>query len=335
MHYIKIWTSILDGTLADDYETRHIFEDLLKLATADGIVDMTPSAIAARIRVPTEKVERSIELLLAPDPESRRTHEGGARIVRISEHRSWGYAIVNFAYYRGLQSSDREREMAAERQRRRRSRELGTEPRDPHRDSHAPSRPVTLRHDRKKEEGKRQKEEKTKTEPPTFQDPPLNCEPSGNANVGGDLASLGRRPPPSSGGNSVEIPVRVKVRSNEIRLELVPLWVASELAAEYPGVDVGDELLEVRRWCLEQVELPRRGALWTRAMPGIHRWLRRAARDARNGRQRASPARNHRAAVDAAYRHANAPHAPPAEAEDALASGVVDPISEHLVEVAT
>jgi hypothetical protein len=55
---------------------------------------MTCDAIAARSRVPVEEVQAAIAALEAADPESRSPEEGGARIVRLDAHRTWGWLSV-------------------------------------------------------------------------------------------------------------------------------------------------------------------------------------------------------------------------------------------------
>ena len=53
--FVKVFEHILDSSIADDYELRHFFEDMLKLADwKTGVVDMTESAIARRLNFPIE-----------------------------------------------------------------------------------------------------------------------------------------------------------------------------------------------------------------------------------------------------------------------------------------
>ena len=120
--FVKVFTSILDSTLAEDYLTRHVFEDLLKLADRDGNVDMTAAAIARRTAVPIEIVTRAIEKLSQPDPESRSTDEDGRRLLPLDAHRSWGWQIVNYLNYRSIRDEDDRRAYFRERKRIQRSR---------------------------------------------------------------------------------------------------------------------------------------------------------------------------------------------------------------------
>jgi hypothetical protein len=39
--FAKIFTQIFDSSIAEDYQTRHVFEDLLKLCDINGVVDIT------------------------------------------------------------------------------------------------------------------------------------------------------------------------------------------------------------------------------------------------------------------------------------------------------
>lgn len=114
--YVKVHVQILDSSLAEDYETRHIFMDLLLLCDLDGVLDLTLEAIARRINVPLEIVKRAIEKLERPDPRSRSAEHEGRRIIRLDEQREWGWRIVNFLYYRSLINEADKREKGRLRQ---------------------------------------------------------------------------------------------------------------------------------------------------------------------------------------------------------------------------
>lgn len=128
--YAKVFRALWDGTLADSWEGWTVFVFLLAHADAEGYVDMTPQAIARRSSLPLEAVRRGLEVLEAPDPESRSPEEDGRRIVRMDEARPWGWRVVNARYYRGLTDAEMVRESARVRQadRRRRRREEGFVP---------------------------------------------------------------------------------------------------------------------------------------------------------------------------------------------------------------
>ena len=108
--YARIFLQILDSSLADDWQTRHVFEDLLKLSSSEGVVDMTHAAISRRTNVPLDIVERAISSLEAPDLISRDPQEGGRRIVRLDAHRTWGWRIVNFDRYESIRKQQDVRE---------------------------------------------------------------------------------------------------------------------------------------------------------------------------------------------------------------------------------
>lgn len=113
--YAKVYSQILDSSLADDYQVRHVFEDLLKLADQDGIVDCTPEAIARRTNVPLEIVKRGLAELEKPDLRSKSTAFQGRRIVRLDPNRDWGWQLVNHHYYRTLKTADDKRKADRER----------------------------------------------------------------------------------------------------------------------------------------------------------------------------------------------------------------------------
>lgn len=108
--YAKVFTQIFDSSIAEDYEVRHVFEDLLKLADKDGNVDMTAEAIARRTNVPLDIVKRGLDALSSPDPESRTRDFEGRRIVLIDPNRSWGWFIVNYQHYRDIQDEEMRKE---------------------------------------------------------------------------------------------------------------------------------------------------------------------------------------------------------------------------------
>ncbi len=108
--FAKIFTQIFDSSIAENWQTRLVFEDLLKLADINGVVDMTPEAIHRRTNVPLEMVKSGISELEKPDARSRNPDHGGARIVRLDDHRDWGWLIVNYGHYRGIASEEQRRE---------------------------------------------------------------------------------------------------------------------------------------------------------------------------------------------------------------------------------
>ena len=116
--YAKIFSQIFDSSIAEDWQVRHVFEDFLKLADIEGIVDMTAEAIARRTNTPLEIVQHGIEKLCAPDPSSRSKKENGARLVLLDKKRGWCWQIVNYAKYRKTTDDETRREQNKLRQRR-------------------------------------------------------------------------------------------------------------------------------------------------------------------------------------------------------------------------
>jgi regulator of protease activity HflC (stomatin/prohibitin superfamily) len=119
--YVKVFQKILDSSIAEDWYVRHVFEDFLKLADRDGVVDMTAEAFCRRTNAPElQIVRRSIEKLSAPDPTSRSATDDGRRIELLDDHRDWGWRILNYRKYRNLKTPQELREATAERVRRHR-----------------------------------------------------------------------------------------------------------------------------------------------------------------------------------------------------------------------
>lgn len=108
--YGKIFSKIYTGTLYGHWEAIVTFQQMIVLADADGIVDMTPQAMCAATSIPIEIIEKGIKKLSEPDEYSRTPGEDGRRIVCIDEHRPWGWQIVNHSKYKKLRDADEVRE---------------------------------------------------------------------------------------------------------------------------------------------------------------------------------------------------------------------------------
>jgi hypothetical protein len=116
--YAKLFASIYQGTLRGNTHGLVVFVNLLAHADSAGWVDIHPKAIADETGLAIEQVRAAIEELEAPDPESRSPDEEGRRIVRLDEHRAWGWRIVNHAKYRAIRDeSDRREQNRAAQQR--------------------------------------------------------------------------------------------------------------------------------------------------------------------------------------------------------------------------
>lgn len=107
--FAKVFGQIFDSSIADDYNCRRMFMDLLVLADSDGVVDMTHDAISRRTNVPLEEVRKYIDQLQQPDPASRSKVDQGRRIMPIDGERGWGWQIVNYRHYRQIRDEDARR----------------------------------------------------------------------------------------------------------------------------------------------------------------------------------------------------------------------------------
>ena len=118
--YGKIFESMYDGTLADNWEALITFQQMIVLCDSNGVIDMTPSAISRRTGIPVEHIESGIEILEKPDKNSRTPDEDGRRIRLIDDHKPWGWYIVNHNKYKVLKDSDEIKEQNRIRKRRQR-----------------------------------------------------------------------------------------------------------------------------------------------------------------------------------------------------------------------
>lgn len=108
--YGKIFESIYDGTLAEDWRALVTFQQMIILSDSDGIIDMTPTAISRRTGIPIEHIKAGIEILESEDKFSRTPDEDGRRILRIDPERPWGWQLVNHEKYRSMRSSEDRKE---------------------------------------------------------------------------------------------------------------------------------------------------------------------------------------------------------------------------------
>ena len=108
--YAKLFTSIYQGTLRGNSHGLLVFTNLLAHADKTGQVDIHPRAVAEEVGLTVDQVRAAIEVLEAPDAESRSPEEEGRRLLRLDEHRAWGWVIVNYVKYRSIRSEDDRRE---------------------------------------------------------------------------------------------------------------------------------------------------------------------------------------------------------------------------------
>ena len=111
------------GSLATvgPWEALVTFQQFLILSDRLGTVDMTAEVIARITTVPLEIITKGIAVLEQPDPHSRNMVEEGRRIKRLSEHRDWGWQIVNHGHYRAIRSAEERRDYMRVKMRERRA----------------------------------------------------------------------------------------------------------------------------------------------------------------------------------------------------------------------
>ena len=107
--YLKLFTQILDSSIADDRRLRHFFTDFMLCADLKGIVMMTEAAIARRIGASIDEVRWGIAELEKPDPMSKTTDNEGRRIERMEGH-GYGWRVINFEMYHAMKTAEEMRE---------------------------------------------------------------------------------------------------------------------------------------------------------------------------------------------------------------------------------
>lgn len=116
--YVKLFSSIYQGTLRGNSNGLLVFTNLLAHADRDGVADIHPRAVSEETGLDVESVKVALLMLESPDDESRSPEEQGRRIIRIDEHRAWGWQIVNYAKYREIRNEEDRREQNREAQQR-------------------------------------------------------------------------------------------------------------------------------------------------------------------------------------------------------------------------
>lgn len=100
MGYTPAFDSLYDGTLCGRWPAAALFASLLPLIDSRGHIDMSPQAISARTGWPMDLLVTGLAQLQEVDPESRSTDEDGRRLILLDQGRSWGWRVVNHAFYR-------------------------------------------------------------------------------------------------------------------------------------------------------------------------------------------------------------------------------------------
>ena len=108
--YGKLFASLYQGTIRGKPHEILVFTNLLAHMDKDYNVDKHPRAIADEVGLTVEEVRAALKYLESPDPESRSPEHEGRRILRIDEHRDWGWHMVNGKKYNGYRSEEDRKE---------------------------------------------------------------------------------------------------------------------------------------------------------------------------------------------------------------------------------
>jgi hypothetical protein len=119
--YGKVFEQIYDGSLRLNWKALVTFQQMIVLCNEDGTIDMTPQALHFRTGIPLEIIQEGIKILEQDDPESRTALENGKRIIRIDDHRTWGWTLVNHKYYKELASWEEKKKADRDRLREKRA----------------------------------------------------------------------------------------------------------------------------------------------------------------------------------------------------------------------
>lgn len=113
--YGKVFTSIWEGSLYGRLEASATLMALVTLCNADGVIDMTMEAISGRTGWPIGFIQAGIKELEQPDPRSRTADYEGRRLIKLDDHRDWGWVLVNYQKYREKKDLDVQRQQTRER----------------------------------------------------------------------------------------------------------------------------------------------------------------------------------------------------------------------------
>lgn len=263
----KLFSSMFDGSLYGNWKAIVTLEQLVILANRDGVVDMTLQALAARTSIPLDLLQEGIEHLAKPDPHSRTPGHEGRRIIPVDEARPWGWRIVNYKRYRDLRNEEMRRIQNAEAQDRFRKKSSS---------GVSTSKRVSAK--------------------------------SANADAEVDVDVDGRTKPLAP---SPSAPVPALLPPDPLDAVVVMLPLAKKGAEHvvterdvkecrelYPGVDVKQQLRNMRGWCLSHPE-DRKTPKGIRGF--IHRWLSKEQNQGGRGTAPVTRAAVARETSDASY----------------------------------
>jgi hypothetical protein len=120
--YVKLFASMYQGTLRGKSDEILVFTNLLAHCDQHGYVDKHWRAIAEETGISEDRVRAAVVALESPDSDSRSKEMNGCRLIRIDDHRAWGWQVVNYGKYRNIRNEEDRREqnrLAKQRQRER------------------------------------------------------------------------------------------------------------------------------------------------------------------------------------------------------------------------
>lgn len=289
--YGKIFASMYDGTLGRHWEALITLQQMIVLCDSDGVVDMTVEALSRRTGIPLELIRKGIAKLEEPDPESRNPDFEGRRILRLDEHRTWGWMIANYRKYREVRDQDERRAQTRKAVAKWRAK----------RDEHPACKPdvsqgkphVSQGKPRKAQgEGEGEGEEEGRGVPVGASERSSPGVPVGNA--------LHAEP---QGASAPQPAGLTRLPLNDGRERAITPEQVTEWRELYPAVDVEGQLRAMRGWLLAN---PERKKTARGVLRFVNGWL---AKEQDRSRRRAPPAEvDARRASDARYAEQLAAH---------------------------
>lgn len=124
--YAKVFKQLWAGTLYGRRDEQLVFIFLLCHADSKGVVDIHPRAISGFLGMDEPAVVKALAGLEAADFKSRSDEAQGSRIVRLDEHRDWGWCITNYLKYRNVRDDAARKYQNQESQQRHRDKDKGS-----------------------------------------------------------------------------------------------------------------------------------------------------------------------------------------------------------------
>lgn len=239
-HFVKIYGSILDSSIwSESDQTVRLWLALLIMADAEGMVSASVGGLARRANISREACEAGLEILIAPDPDSKSEEFEGRRVQKIEG----GWLVLNARKYRDMRTEAQvdAAERAAAYRRRLAAVKPSRDPRDASQTCANIPTEVEAEAEVKAEEKK----------------PPLTAAPLEVPSVVAWIPVNGTEPKRPDRFNA---PMRIIVPDNEpngdrwanggkaVREYGITGRLVEELTASFPGVDVEAELRGLVAW---------------------------------------------------------------------------------------